>query len=66
MNDVTKFSGMWTRMAFDYSRSTSRRRAARPATGTAPVPDASTSDELAVRAAMERAIERYQQRKAVA
>ena len=68
MDDVTRFSGMFTRMAFDYARSSKRPRVAKP-TERKPkteLAEATSADEGAVRAAMEGALERHRQSKRIA
>jgi hypothetical protein len=67
MNEVTRFSGMLTRMAFDYARSGTRRRGAKTdEPKPKPTNESNTTDELAVRAAMERALERRRVSKRIA
>ena len=66
MSDVTRFSGMFAKMAVDYSRSVPRRVPAR-AVSLHPLPrEVKPGDERAVREAMERAIARRLRSKNVA
>ena len=57
MGDVTKFSGIFAKMAIDYTRSAPKRRAAQPDRKTHPT-EVIAADEMAIRTVMERAIAR--------
>jgi hypothetical protein len=58
MGDVTRFSGMFAKMAVEYSRSVPRRLRPAGSSGPASAHEAKSDDERAVREAMERAIAR--------
>ena len=75
MSDVTRFSGMFAKMALDYSRTGANRRgrppgsgksAAKATTGSATSQVTALQDERAIRMAMEDALVRRAQSKRVA
>jgi hypothetical protein len=67
MSDVTQFSGMFAKMALEYSKSATRRRGRRPAAApSGPYVEAVPHDERAIRDAMENALARRAQSKRTA